>query len=544
MTYAFDLGAYSRPTDTTPAAQAWLDRGLIWMFGYNHEEAIKCFEQAIAADARLALAYWGIAYSLGPNYNKPWEGFTDDEKSPCLENAHKTIQDGLAQANAGTLEHALLQALLKRFPNDPDVEDFQPYLDDFADEMGVIYAGNPHDLEVVFAYAEALMGRTPWRLWDIFNGVPADGASTKIARKVLETAFESPAAWDHPGLLHMYIHLMEMSPTPQAALRHGDRLTGLCPDAGHLVHMATHIDVLCGDYQSVVARNHAAAAVDKKYKDYAGGQNFYSLYRIHNLHFEIYGAMFLAQKATALKAAERLRAEVPDEVVRVYPDLFEVYVAARPHVFVRFGMWAEILDEPLPEDTTLYASTNALILYSRAVALANLGRPDAARTEAAKFHAAYDAIPEERRLFQNKARDVLAVAREMMMGEVAFKGGDTSAGLDHLREAVRLDDSLYYEEPWAWPQPTRHALGALLLTAGHWDEAESVYRADLGLDGSIPRQLQNPNNIWALQGLLECLEHRGEAVERVHIKQQLDQAQARADIAVSASCFCRSSCPK
>ena len=337
---------------------------------------------------------------------------------------------------------------------------------------------------------------------------------------------------------------MEMSPTPQAALRHGDRLAGLCPDAGHLVHMATHIDVLCGDYQSVVARNHAAAAVHPGFRPtYQSGRKHAGAQR----HRPQTGP----DRRAPLRQ-ELLHAGVPRPLVP-WPSA----PRTSRHRFRNAGCECDkgcrnfahlhslcTFYPPLPEDTTLYASTNALILYSRAVALANLGRPDAARTEAAKFHAAYDAIPEERRLFQNKARDVLAVAREMMMGEVAFKGGDTSAGLDHLREAVRLDDSLYYEEPWAWPQPTRHALGALLLTAGHWDEAESVYRADLGLDGSIPRQLQNPNNIWALQGLLECLEHRGEAVERVHIKQQLDQAQARADIAVSASCFCRSSCPK
>jgi len=159
----------------------------------------------------------------------------------------------------------------------------------------------------------------------------------------------------------------------------------------------------------------------------------------------------------------------------------------------------------------------------------------------ALFDAALAALPEDRKLFQNKAADVLAVAAAMMRGELAFKSGDRAAGLDHLRRAVALDDGLYYEEPWAWPQPTRHALGALLMEAGDYAEAEAVYRADLGLDPALPRALQNPGNIWALHGLHECLTRRGETAERALIAQALTLAQARADTPVRASCACRSS---
>jgi len=235
-----------------------------------------------------------------------------------------------------------------------------------------------------------------------------------------------------------------------------------------------------------------------------------------------------------------LRAEVPDEVVRVYPDLFETFVAARPHVLIRYGMWSEILDEPVPEDKTLYAVTHALVLYARAVAFANLGQHADAKVEGALFDTACANIPEGRLLFQNKAEDVLQVAGAMMQGEIAFKSGDTTTGLDHLRRAVTLDDRLLYEEPWAWPQPTRHALGALLMEAGEYGEAEAVYRADLGLVDTLPRPCQHPRNVWALHGLHECLERRGETVERAHIKPQLDQARARADIPIRASCLCRS----
>lgn len=537
--YPFDLGSYSRPVSSVSAAQTWFDRAMVWLFGYNHEEAITCFEKALENDPDIALAYWGIAYAIGPNYNKPWDVFTEDEKAPALATAHTALRKGLALANLSPLERELLDVLSSRYPDDPAIEDYDPWTNAFAEAMQHVQSDHSDDLDVTFIAAEALMNQTPWQLWDLKTGEANPDGHARAAKALLERTFERADAWDHPGLLHMYIHLMEMSPTPEAALRHGDRLTGLCPDAGHLVHMATHIDVLCGDFQNVVTRNQAAASVDARYKAHAGGANFYALYRIHNLHFEVYGAMFLAQPSVALAAADRLRAEVPDEVVAVYPDLFETFVATKPHVLVRFGLWQDILNEPIPENADLYAVTRALLYYARAVAHANLGAPDAAAENAARFETAYSAIPESRMLFQNKARDVLAIAQAMMQGEVAYKSGETTRGLDHLRRAVALDDGLRYEEPWAWPQPSRHALGALLMDSGAYQEAEAVYRADLGLDPTLPRALQNPGNVWALQGLDECLSRRGETVERPHIKAQLDRARARAEIEVRASCYCR-----
>ena len=540
MSDYFDLGTYTRPVSAVPAAQTWFDRGLIWLFAYNHEEAIVCFEKALEADPACALAHWGIAYAIGPNYNKEWDVFTPEEKAPALDRAHAALKAGLALTDARPAERALLEVLAARYPTDPEIEDYQPFNDSFAAAMKPVYEAHPDDLDITFIYAEALMNRTPWKLWDFHKGVPNPDASTTEAMAVLERAFdETPGAWDHPGLLHMYIHLMEMSPHPERALRHGDRLTDLVPDAGHLVHMGTHIDVLCGEYQNVLHRNLAAAEVDDAFKAYAGAANFYALYRIHNLHFAFYGAMFLGQKAAAVDAVLRLRGEVPDEVVRTYPDIFETFVAAAPHVYIRFGMWSEILELPQPDDTELYCTTNALIYYAKAVALANLGRHAEAQAATADFTTAYAAVPDTRMLFNNTARDVLAIAEEMMKGEIAFKAGRREEGLDHLRRAVHLDDSLSYEEPWSWPQPTRHALGALLMEAGGYDEAAALYRADLGLDRQLPRPSQHPRNVWALHGLHECLERRGETLERPHVKLLLDQAIARADIPIRASCLCR-----
>ncbi len=539
----FDLGTYRRDITTrSDEAKSCFDAGLIWLFGYNHEAAADQFEKAVAADPGCGLAHWGIAYAIGPNYNKPWEFFEPDERVETLERAHKAIEDARAlESSLAPVENALIAALADRFPEDPEVEDYGPWNDAFADNMRKVYAEYADDLDVVCLFAEALMNRTPWLLWDLPAGAPAAGASTLEAQAALETAFDTlPGAWDHPGLLHMYIHLMEMSPTPEKALLHGDRLVDLVPDSGHLVHMATHIDVLCGEYQNVVWRNRRAAEVDKKYEAMAGGENFYTVYRIHNVHFEAYGAMFLGQPERALAAAEELITMLPDPVIRFMPDLFESFWGKKIHVMVRFGDWQGILDEPLPEDRELYSYTFAAMMQSRAIALANLGRIDEARAERDLAEAAMAEVQESRMVFNNTAADVLAVGAAMMEGELAYKSGDVAAGLDHLRRSVTLDDALLYDEPWGWMQPTRHALGALLMDAQEFEEAEAVYRADLGLDETLARPCQHPRNVWSLHGLHECLVKRGELTEAKHIRLQLDQALARATVPIRASCYCRS----
>ncbi len=539
----FDLGTYSRKISTrSPEAQRHFDQGLIWLYGYNHEAAAVCFEKALASDPDCGMAYWGLAYAIGPNYNKPWEFFEPDERVSMLKKAGETVAAGLAlKDRLEPVETALIEAIGKRFPEDPAVEDYLPWHDAFSDAMRVVHAIHGSDLDVVTVFAEALMNRSPWQLWDLKEGKPAEGASTLEAQAAVEKAFEDRSdAWDHPGLLHMYIHLMEMSPTPEKALKHGDRLVDLVPDSGHLCHMATHIDVLCGDYQNVVWRNHRAARVDRKYEELAGPQNFYTLYRIHNVHFEAYGAMFLGQPEAALAASEELMRMLPDEVVRFFPDLFESFYGKKIHVMVRFGQWQDILDEPLPGDAELYSYTTAAILQARVIAFANLGRLEDAQAERERALAARRAVQESRMVFNNTADDVLAIGEAMMDGELAFKSGRRDEGLQHLRRSVELDDDLLYDEPWGWMQPTRHALGALLLEDGRFDEAEGVYRADLGLDDTLARACQHPQNIWSLHGLHECLVRRGELTEARHVKLLLDKAAARATVPVHASCYCRS----
>jgi hypothetical protein len=281
MSDYYDLGTYSRSVSTgSPEAQLWFDRGLAWCYGYNHDESVKCFERAAGSDPDCAMAYWGIAYAAGPNYNKPWEAFDQVDLSQSLDMAHAAVQEALGRKDgASAVEGALIEALVHRYPSRTPAEDLASWNDAYADAMRGVYQAYPDDVDVCALFAEAIMNRTPWALWDLKSGQPAEGADTLEAITVLEKAMQQvEQAGDrrHAGLLHMYIHLMEMSPHPERALRAGDDLRGLVPDAGHLQHMSTHIDVLCGHYREVVVSNTRAIVADRIYLEREGPLNFYS----------------------------------------------------------------------------------------------------------------------------------------------------------------------------------------------------------------------------------------------------------------------------
>jgi tetratricopeptide (TPR) repeat protein len=317
MSDYFDLGGYARAVTTWSAqARLWFTRGLLWAYGFNHEEAVRCFERAIANDPDCVLAHWGLAYALGPNYNKPWEAFDPVDLSACVARAFAASAAAASRAGgASPVERALVHALAARYPSAQPVGDCASWNAEYADAMRDVYRAHPDDLDVAALFADALMNLTPWALWDQATGEPSPGAATVEAKDVLERALTSANGRAHPGVLHMYIHLMEMSGHPEDALPAGDLLADLVPDAGHLRHMPTHLDVLCGDYRRVVSANSAAIAADEKFVARKGVMNFYTLYRAHNYHFKIYGAMFLGQARAALDAAGRLAAMIPESLL-------------------------------------------------------------------------------------------------------------------------------------------------------------------------------------------------------------------------------------
>ena len=548
MDYEFDLGSHSRKvTTSSEAAQEWFDRGLAWTYGFNHEEAVACFRRAVEADPDCAMAWWGISYAIGPNYNKPWESFDEEDLAASLKSAREAAARACDRSGGCTAaETALIDALQSRYQSDVPVGNMESWQDDYAAAMRAVYSEHGADADIASLFAEALMNRTPWELWDLKTGQVAEGADTAEAREVIESAKNRLAGSGRPphaGLLHMYIHLMEMSPFPEKALTACDQLRGLVPDAGHLNHMATHIDVMCGDYAEVVASNEAAMRSDRKYLAKEGPLNFYSLYRSHNYHFKIYGAMFLGQYELAIETAEEMISTLPEELLKVesppMADWLEAFVPIKQHVYVRFGKWDEILSQKFPENSELYCSTVAVMRYARAIALASKEDVEDAESEAAAFEEAARRVPDTRYLFNNSCQDILAVAREMMYGEIEYRKGDFDAAFSRLRAAVNLEDNMPYDEPWGWMQPSRHALGALLLEQDRVEEAAAVYSADLGFDPTLARACQHPDNVWSLSGYHECLERLGKKSEATMVKQRLDIALGRTDLPVKASCYCR-----
>jgi tetratricopeptide (TPR) repeat protein len=292
--------------------------------------------------------------------------------------------------------------------------------------------------------------------------------------------------------------------------------------------MPAHIDVLLGDYAGVIEANRKAIAADRRFVEREGRVNFYTLYRLHDLHFLVYGAMFDGQRALAAATAQELVGEIPTELLASIPDFIEAFVSTPLHVMVRFGRWDEILGTPAPPAEQPY--TTAIWHYARAVALAALGRVDEARTDYDGLVAAAPRVPETRLMFNNSCKDLLEIAIAMAAGEIAYRRGETEEAFALLRRAVELDDALNYDEPWGWMQPARHALGALLLERDRVEEAETIYREDLA---------RHPKNGWSLKGLSEALQRRGEAEQAAAIDAELASVWERADVPLTVSCYCR-----
>lgn len=541
----YDLGSYHRPVETSvPLAQVWFDRGLVWAYAFNHQEAVACFERALDLDPGLTIARWGIAYAVGPNYNKAWDAFDPVEIAEALSRARAELA-AATDGRATVTERALIDALAMRFPT-ADPTDAAALADGhlaYAEAMSSVLESHPDDIDVQVLAADALLNVTAWALWDGTTGAPAEGSRVLEAVSILDTAMTTAVGRAHPGVLHLYIHAMEMSTHPERALPAADLLRDLVPDAGHLQHMPSHIDVLCGDYRASVVANQAAVRADRKFVERAGPLNFYSLYRAHDLHFVVYSAMFEGQFQIAEDAAAELAGQLTPELLAIesppMADWLEAFVPLRVHVLVRFGRWDDLIALSLPEDADLYCTTTATIHYGRGVAYAAKGQAPQARAERESLAAAYARIPDSRYLFNNTSHDILAIAVAMLDGEIAYREGQFEEAFTHLRYAIELDDALPYDEPWGWMQPTRHAYGALLLEQGHVEEAVGVYAADLGLDDTLRRSCRHPGNVWSLHGYHESLRRLGRDDEADAIAGLLDAARARADVPVLASCACR-----
>lgn len=486
-----------------------------------------------------------LAFALGPNYNKPWDLFDQKELKATIEKinwANKKAKD--CAKDATETEKALIDVVQRRVPDGLDEKDFKKCNEAYAKAMQSVYERFPDDLDVVSLYADSIMNLSAWNLWDLKTGLPTPGSRSLEIKGILEKAMKHEDAHEHPGVPHLYIHLMEMSKTPEVALVAADRLRNLIPDAGHLVHMPSHIDVLVGDYRRAIASNADACLADEKYLEEHGGDNFYSFYRMHDYHSLIYAAMFAGQSEVALETCTRMERSLPDSLLRIesppMADWLENFASVRVHVLVRFGRWKDLIALKHPDDKDLYCVTAAMLYYGKGIAYAATGDIVNAQKHRDALEEAVRQIPSSRICgdFPNRSNVVLKVGIAMLDGELEYRKGNYDAAFRHLEVSIARDDALHYAEPNPWMMPTRHAYAALLMEQGRVDDAAAAYKADLGFDDTLPRAKQHPNNIWALHGYHECLVKLGRKNEADIVAQQLRIAAAVADVKVGASCYC------
>jgi tetratricopeptide (TPR) repeat protein len=547
----FNLGSHSRIISTaSPEAQRWFDLGLNWCFAFNKGEGVKCFRKALEFDPECVMAHWGIAYGSGPFYNMTWRDHSEEEANNATRIAHQHIQMARARARRGTeVENRLVETLARRVqkPHSVQPEEYDRWDDDYAAELRRVYQRYHDDHDVAALFIEALVMRTPRRLWDVKTGLPAKNSDVIEALEVCERAIELAEREDlkkYPALVHLHIHILEMSNEPERAAASARALATMCPDAGHMNHMPGHVYVLCGEYQKAKIASTKAIAANDLYLAYAGSLTPYTTACAHDLLLMMHACMFMGRYEDSIGAANKLRGLLTREVLSVkgrprFATSLEGYYSMTLHVMVRFGRWQEIIDAPLPDDPELYLVSTAMSHYAKGVAHASLKQFHDADRERRLFHDSLRRVPPQRKVFNNIALSILAVGEKMLDGELEYHKGNHEFAYAHLREAVHRDDNLEYLEPWPWMHPPRHALAALLAEQGHYTEAEQVYRDDLGLSDRIQRCAQHPDNVWALHGLAECLRQRGEVEELAIVQRKLASAMAFADVPITSSCMCR-----
>ncbi len=508
---------YARSMGTSnPEAQAWFDQGMQFLYGFNHAEAIRSFQEAAARDPENPMPWWGIAHASGININDP---MMEDEDWRRAD--HAVTQAKLRIKNASPLEKGLIRAARARYTYPPPAEP-RAYDQAYADAMAEVRAEFPNDPDVAVMYAESLMNLQPWDYWTN-EGEPRGKIETVVA--TIERAIELDP--DHPGALHLYIHAVEASSNPDRAEAAADRLLNQVPGSGHLVHMPSHLFIRVGRYSDAAVSNEMAVAADRRYFEKAPPPGYYSLYYGHNLHFLSYAAMMEGNYETALRAARDLEAEVPEQSLRDLAFLIEGIMPSTFHVMVRFGKWEDILAEP--ERPEFRYISNTVRHYARGIAYSALGDVASARKEQELFEQAAARIPAHWQVFNNPIGNVLPIARGMLEGEIAYREGRLDDAFSELRTAIEYEDDLVYDEPPGWMLPVRHSLGALLVEAGRHAEAEQVYREDL---------IHNRGNGWALIGLRQCLLAQGKQTESEAISASLSRVWPRADVSPTSSCYC------
>ncbi len=514
-----DLGTYHRPISTTSElAQRYFNQGFRLIYGFNHKEASRAFQEVLRLDPNCAMAYWGLALSLGPNINDPMDASRGKK-------AYAAIQQSIALARyAGDHERAYIEALAARYAADPEKADRTELDKAYADAMRSLHQRYPNDLDAATLFAASLMNVRPWDYWTP-DSQPKDGTLELVA--ALESVLERNP--DHIGAIHYYIHAVEASSQPERALPYARRLAAQIPGSGHLVHMPSHIYNRVGLYEDAGDSNARAVEVDEAYIEKEQPQGIYPMmYYPHNIDFLWSARQMTGRSVEAIEAARRLASRTNPDVARMVPPL-EGWTAMPLCALVRFGKWDDVLSEPQPPEDLVYMT--AIWHYARALAFTAKDKVEDAKREQTKLQAIAKEIPEDRMLMgRNVATKLLSIASNVVAGELAAKQGrgSTDDAIKHLEEAVQVQDTLAYNEPPAWYYPVRQNLGAVLLAAGKNAEAEQVYRKDLE---------QYPNNGWSLYGLSQSLSAQGKKKDAKAVEEEFKKAWDKADVKLTASRF-------
>lgn len=497
-------------TTNNPEAQRFFDQGLTLVYAFNHEEAIRSFQRASQLDPHAAMAFWGIALAAGPCINL--------DVDPAHEKlAYEAVQKAISLSAQGTEgERAYIRALAKRYSPDP-AADLRKLDADYAQAMRELSTSYPDDLDAATLYAESLMDLHPWKLWSL-DGQPTEG--TLEIERVLESVLRRDP--NHLGANHYYIHAMEASPHPESALPSAKRLETLAPSAGHLVHMPAHTYMRVGEYAESAHSNAVATEVDRRYLRESGttGSTYDIMYYAHNLQFLAAANAMAGNFAGAKQAADELAAHVTSKMIADMP-MAEVYVPVPMFVLLRFQRWDEVMKTP-PPDPNL-TMTTAFWHFARGCAAAAKGQMGVAEAERRRLEDARKEMPAttEFSFFSNKARSFLDLAANILDARISRAHGDPRREIEYWKDAVRVQDQLYYGEPPEWFYPVRESLGAALLLQGQAADAEAVFRDDLK---------QYPKNPRSLFGLLKSLEAQHKSSEAAEVRGQLKLAWKNADV--------------
>jgi len=508
------LGSHSRKITTdAPKAQRYFNQGLAFVHGFNQGAAIRSFQEAARLDPECAMAHWGIALASGPHINFPLV------PPPAAELARQHA------AQASPVERALIEALGRRYAN-PQPEDRSPLDLAYADAMREVWKAHPSDADVGAFFAEAMMDLRPWDQWTP-AGEPQPGTDEILA--TLDAVLKLNPK--HPFANHLYIHAVEASRNPERADAAAERLRNLQPGLAHNVHMPSHIDIRRGRWQQAIATNANAVEADRRYRKQRGpATGLLPVYAAHNRHMLAYAALMTGQRELAMKHIRAMVAELPADWLKENATMAEAFVAMPLEVLVRFGRWGEILAEPKNYPDYM-PFTRAFHHAARATAYAGKGDTVNARKEQALFLEGITLVPAETAFGNNTGAAILSLATHLIEGEILIAEKKLDEGLAELRIARNEEDALKYDEPPGWMIPVRHVIGAVLMKAGRFAEAEQTYRDDLA---------RLPENGWSLFGLTESLrEQKKNEQESAALKTRFQKIWAKADLKITTSCLCQ-----